>query len=189
MLELIQSIIKSSAHSSLGRTMRGRVLVTLLALVMADAAQCAGLDPHAIYETKCRGCHFEHGADLARLKLKTEKGTLAVNRTGQPLTRLLRDHHGVKFEVEEQGVLEDLFTRGLAWSGVFQHRCAKCHGQAVEFARRDLEMRSGNIVSKRNGMDVAELLMNHGEATPEEVRTLIEMLRYQLKTAAPAATE
>ncbi len=169
--------------------MWSRALAVLLALVIADAVRCAELDPHAIYETKCHGCHFEHGADLARLKLKTEKDALAVRRTGQPLTRLLRSHHGVKFEAGEQGALEDLFTRGLTWSGVFQHRCAKCHGRAVEFARRNLEMRAENVVSKRNGMDVAELLKSHGEATPEEVRTLVEMLRYQLKIAPPTVTK
>lgn len=169
--------------------MCGRILVMLLGLLIADAVQCAELDPHAIYEMRCRGCHFEHGADLARLKLKIEKDTLIVSRTGQPLTRLLRNHHGVKLEAGELGALEDLFTRGLTWAGVFQHRCAKCHGRAVEFARHNLEMRAGSIVSKRNGMDVTGLLASHGEATPEEVRTLVEMLQYQLRTAQPAVTK
>ncbi|ACI92006.1 hypothetical protein OCAR_4869 [Afipia carboxidovorans OM5] len=38
-------------------------------------------------------------------------------------------------------------------------------------------------------MDVTGLLASHGEATPEEVRTLVEMLQYQLRTAQPAVTK
>lgn len=149
-----------------------------------DAAFAAGPnDPHQIYEERCRNCHFEHGADLARQKLRVVSGVLQVARTGKPTNRLLQDHHGVKLTAAEIAVLTELFTSGLKWGGVFQHRCARCHQSAANFARTRLMMADGRIVTRTDNVDVAGYLLTHGEATPAEIETLIEMLKFQIRTA------
>ena len=142
------------------------------------------IDPHTLYETKCQGCHTEHGADLARQKLTMAKQTLQVSRTGATLDRLLHKHHGVTLSATEATALTVLFTSGIRWSGVFQHRCTKCHGKAVTFARSELTTKDGIVRTKKSNDDVdAFLTKGHGESTPAEIKLLLEMFRYQLDTA------
>lgn len=147
------------------------------------AAQ-ARVDAHAVYETKCMSCHNEHGADLARQRFALSGEKLQVNRTGTAVDRLLRRHHGVKLTDAEAVALIRLFKSGLQWGGAFQRRCARCHDKGVTFARSKLTLRDGAVRISKDGGDVAALLAGgHGEATPAEVETLMEMLRYQLETA------
>ena len=162
---------------------RMALLAWALSMAAWTPARATEADPHKVYEVKCQGCHFEHGADLARLRLKLDKGVLTVSRTGQSLDRVLARHHGVALQPAEQQALGRMFTNGIAWAGTFQHRCASCHGKAVEFARDSLALRDGQLVAKRTGGDVAEILGRHGEATPDEQKILLEMLRFQLGAA------
>ncbi len=162
--------------------LRRIAMAVFLAAVWGSLGVAADVDPHRVYEAKCRSCHFEHGADMARLKFKEGKDGLVVHRTGQPVSQLLRSHHGVKLDTAEMAAVLGLFSNGLRWGGVFQRRCSGCHGRADEFARTNLEIRDAKVQARRDGKDVATLLAGHGEATADEVRILMEMLRYQLET-------
>lgn len=151
--------------------------------VLAIAATAGTvIDPHQVYEQKCGGCHFEHGADLARQKLAIAGGAVTLARTGKPIETVLARHHGVTLKEVELRAIVDLFRKGITWGGVFQHRCATCHHKAAEFAREHLEMVDGKLVT-RQGRDVEALLAHHGEATAAEIATLTEMLEFQLRTA------
>ena len=152
-------------------------------LAVAQVVQTA-VEPHALYETKCMGCHNEHGADLARQRLSVVGEALHVNRTGTTIEQLLGRHHGVKLTAVELATLTRLFRSGIQWGGAFQLRCARCHDKGVTFARSKLTLRSGEVWTLKGDKDVAEFLTRgHGEATATEVETLIEMFRYQLETA------
>lgn len=156
----------------------------LLAVCIVSAYAAEAIEPHSLYEAKCRGCHSEHAADLARLKLATVKDKLQVKRTGAPLDSLLRKHHGVTLSAAETDALRTLFKSGIRWAGVFQHRCARCHDKGVTFARSALTSANGRIKAIKSGRDVDDYLSaGHGEASPADVQTLLEMFRYQLETA------
>lgn len=150
----------------------------LLAAVQAQAQEY----PHGIYERRCHSCHAEHGADLARQKLKIDNDVLTVARTGGRVEVLLRKHHGVTLSVDETAALLALFKSGIQWAGVYQRLCARCHDKAVGFARERLLVRDGRIVSRKTGDEVGALLTRHGGATAAEISTLLDMLRYQLVT-------
>jgi cytochrome c5 len=161
------------------------VVGTVLATLPASAQE----DPHKVYERRCNGCHVEHGADLARQKFKLDHDVLSVARTGARVDVLLRKHHGVTLTGAETAALLTLFKSGIQWAGVYQRLCARCHDKAVGFARERLVLRDGQIVSRKSGVDVGEMLKQHGGATDAEIATLLEMLRYQLATDANKAAE
>lgn len=143
-----------------------------------------GVDPHKLYETKCMGCHNEHGADLARQRFSIVTDKLQVTRTGTAVDRLLRRHYGVKLTVPELEALTRLFKSGIQWGGVFQRRCARCHDKGVTYARSRLVLKDGVVrVAKDDGDVGAFLTRGHGEATAAEIQTLLEMFKYQLETA------
>jgi cytochrome c5 len=163
----------------------GLAVFSALFFMAAFAPPCAaqGSDPHQIYEDRCHGCHFEHGADLARQKLRIANGTLQVARSGKTIDRLLRDHHGVRLTSTELSTLAELFRSGLKWGGVFQFRCAKCHQTAVSFARKHLFLSEDRVRTRGTERDVGTYLQTHGEASADEIKILLEMLKFQLRTA------
>jgi len=164
------------------------VFAMLGGLLSAPLAQ-AQEDPHGIYERRCRTCHTEHGADLARQKFKIEQDVLTVARTGAKVDVLLRKHHGVALSVADTTALLTLFKSGIQWAGVYQRLCSRCHEKAVVFARERLLLREGQIVSRKGGGEVGALLTQHGGATDAEIATLLEMLRYQLVTDVKKTAE
>ncbi|KAB2850219.1 MAG: hypothetical protein F9K44_05600 [Hyphomicrobiaceae bacterium] len=140
------------------------------------------VDPHAVYERHCIRCHSEHGADLARLRMNVTDGKLLVRRNSGPMEKLLRNHQGITLTDAEQRGLLTLFVAGIKWDGVYQHRCAKCHGPAVSFARDKLAVAGEKILTTTGNRDVGEFLKSHGEATASEIALLMDMLRFQLET-------
>ena len=154
--------------------------LVLLSPVVADAQTI--VDPHAVYEQHCIRCHSEHGADFARMRMRVTDGKPLVRRNSGPMDRLLRSHQGVKLADAEQKALLTLFVSGLKWDGIYQHRCAGCHGPAVSFARDKLAVDGDKIVTTAGGKDVGEFLKSHGQATVAETALLVEMLRFQIET-------
>ncbi len=157
----------------------------LLTVAPAGAEQPASTlpDPHAVFEQRCKSCHTAHGADLARLNLVDKDGALRVTRSGQALSDLLKAHHGVRLNAAQTSSLVDMMRRGLASGGVFQHRCATCHDKAVTLARDRLHLDGAGTLRTRAGdKSVADMLKDHGGATPEEAGVLLDMLAWQLRT-------
>jgi cytochrome c5 len=154
-----------------------------LAFASAAAAQdgAPAADPHKIFEQRCMRCHTGHAADLARQKMKIAGGELQVARTGKPTAALLSSHYGVKLAEAELKALLELFEDGIGRKGAFQHRCALCHGHAVEFARGSLILKDGTLRTKAGDADVAAFLKTHHEATPEELDVIVTMLKEQLQ--------
>lgn len=163
----------------------GASISLAFAFASAAAAQdgAPAPDPHKIFEQSCMRCHTGHGADLARQKMKIAGGELQIARTGKPMTALLSSHYGVKLGGPELTALLGLFEDGIERKGAFQHRCAVCHGHAVEFARGTLILKDGTLRTKAGNTDVAAFLKTHHEATPEELDVIVTMLKEQLQGA------
>ena len=165
--------------------MHRRTALAVCALLLLSAAPATAqsvIDPHAVYEKHCIRCHSEHGADFARLRMKVTDAKLLVRRNSAPVESLLRNHRGVKLADAEQKALVALFISGIRWDGVYQHRCARCHGPAVTFARDKLAVAGDRIVTVAGNRDVGDFLKTHGEATTSEIGLLIDMLRFQIET-------
>ena len=171
-----------------------RVLVALcaglIALLVAGArvlaqapAQPLSQDPHTVYEQRCGGCHNEHGADLARQKLKLAAEKVVVARTGRDLEAVLKKHHGVQLTAGEWPALAALFKLGMATGGVYQLRCARCHDTAVKLAREKLMLSDGRLVLRGSGKEVAAFLASHGETQASEMAHLLQALRFHVETA------
>lgn len=161
------------------------VFVTLLfSIASAGAQSTIAVDPHALFETRCYSCHTDQPEDFAQLRLMSRTGKLAVAGSGKDLAVLLKNHRGVKLNPVEIAAISQLFRNELAWGGVYQHKCASCHGKAVTFARTNLRMDGDKLVGGANGRDISAFLAIHGDTTPAEVATLLDMLKYQLATQA-----
>ncbi len=162
------------------------LVVALLQLVSPVAAQspapAASIDPHAVYEGKCGRCHSEHGADLARQKLKLVSGKFTVARSGRDLEALLKKHHGVQLAIGEWPALASLFNLGLATGGAYQFRCARCHDRAVTLAREKSQISDGRLIVRSSGQDFSAFLAGHGEAKGTEVDSIVQALRFHLET-------
>lgn len=175
--------------SSFTRTVA--VAAALAAFATGHALAQQVVDPHAVYEKGCYGCHTEHAADLARQRLAVKADKLVVTRTGKELSAILRNHHGVKLKADELAAVSQLFRNGIAWGGIYQHRCAGCHDKAVTLARTGLKMDGERVVVTKTGADIRDLLKSHGGAqggspggaTASEIDILVAMLKYQLATA------
>lgn len=173
-----------SSPSSRSTAMLAAVATALCVLVVPVRGQVPDVgrpDPHAVFEQRCKSCHSEHGADLARQRMTLKDGAVRVLRTGQPVEALLRAHRGVRLTAAEQAGLVELFGQGVR-GGVFQHRCASCHDKAVTFARDKLVMKDGALRTRGDDRLVADMLAGHGEATPAEIGALVDMLTWQLAT-------
>lgn len=179
----LQNIDLVSRICSMPSRIAAVIFASVLALLVPAAAGAQSvIDPHAVYEQHCFRCHAEHGADLARMRMKLADGILLVRRDSGSMERLLRDHQGVKLTDAEQKSLLALFIAGIKWDGIYQHRCARCHGPAVSFAREKLAIAGDRIVAAGGKRDAAEFLKSHGEASAGEISLLIDMLRFQLET-------
>ena len=65
-------------------------------------------------------------------------------------------------------------------------RCAHCHGNAADFARRSLTLRDGALVGLPSGRRVVDTLGTHGGAKPGEVPVLLDTLARVHSEVAPS---
>ncbi len=168
-----------TTHARSKRVLLGAAMTAMFAL--PSAAQTP-LDAHRLYEQKCSSCHVEHAADFGRAKLEVVGDAVQTVRSGEPVEKLLGNHHGVKLSADETAALIELLRNTIRWGGEFQNHCAICHAQAASFARATLVLKDAALVTKDTGADVRQFLAGHGRANAAEIETLVEMLAYQVRT-------
>lgn len=156
-------------------------LVGLAALMFcATAAVAQSPDPHQIYEAKCATCHAAHAGEFAREKLHQSNGQLTIRGSSKDLRAFLEAGHGRLTPTEIEPLLTHL--REINASGaLFQRKCRMCHDRAVEFSRLNLKMSDGRLTGRYSNRDIAEFLLHHGRLEKDEVATMIEVLKRQLR--------
>jgi mono/diheme cytochrome c family protein len=159
------------------------VLAVLLALCLAASPRPAGaatIDPHALFEASCGGCHG-HAGDFAREALVLSDGAVTIRRSGTPVRRFLLRHRG---GLDDAGAraLAGLFRRQLRTGALFRDRCAVCHGRAREFVRLELTLEDGRLTGRYSGRDAASFLAGHGRLTAAEARTIRDVLTEHAET-------
>jgi predicted CXXCH cytochrome family protein len=143
------------------------------------------IDPHALYERSCAGCHKPHGSELAKTSLKEREGALVGARSGRPLPVILERHHGVVLTPAEVKALVDHFSAILPTGWLYQEKCLGCHERAVDLARTRLAERDGALIGRYTGRDIARFLDGHGRLDAAQAGIILSMLRRQLATAPP----
>lgn len=151
----------------------------VLALIGGPAAQAQTIDPHALYEQRCSGCHLPHAGDFARDTLERAGNTIVVRGTGKELRSFLARGHG-KLSPAEIDVMVDHLTFIVDAGALFRKKCFDCHGRAVVFARSELVLRDGTLYGRYSGRETAPFMENHGRLTGDQVATMVTMLKGQL---------
>jgi len=137
------------------------------------------IDPHAVYERQCGGCHSAHAGEFARSSLVRRGDRTVGRKTGKEIGRFLADGHGGLTAREAEVVAGHLILIMEA-KGVFSGQCRICHGRAADFARLTLEIEDGRITGLYSGRDIETFLQNHGRLTDPDRGTVLLMLRRQL---------
>jgi len=139
------------------------------------------IDPHAIYEQKCGGCHGSHAGEFVGGQLRQAGDAVIVSRNRRDLMAMLAAGHG-RLNAAEIGALIAHFTAILRSDGLFREKCKICHGAAVALARLELELSDGRLVGRYTDRDIATFLENHGRLETAEIVTIVEMFVRQLGT-------
>ncbi len=166
--------------------MRSTVFSALTAILLAGVfapASAQSVDPHALYEEKCAGCHLPHAGDFVHDSIVIENGVLAGRKSGAPVGAFLERGHG-RLTAEEIGLLLDHFLRIGEWGRLYHDKCLICHDPASHMARSKLILRDGALWGRYTGRDIAAFLAGHGRLQPDEIAPMLDMLIWQLETAA-----
>lgn len=158
--------------------------LALVLLAIGSAAPAAqSLDPHALYEGRCAGCHAPHAGDFVPDNLTRRDGRIVGRDGGQELRAFLAGGHG-RLEPLEVDVMVAHLAAILEAGGLYRENCLVCHDRAVVLARRELALRGDRLVGRYTGRDIALFLENHGRLEGPEIETILRMLERQLATRA-----
>lgn len=152
-----------------------RVLVlTLLCLglLMPAKAASAGIDLHEYWDQRCKTCHG-HSAEFARRFLRIEGGRLAGVHHRTDLERFLRNHY---LNDDLLAPVSAMLRAQVETPPLFGSRCARCHGNAAEFARASLAWRGDTLIGTAGARPVAETLTTHGALSPGDAAILLKTL-------------
>ena len=94
----------------------------------------AGIDLHEYWDQRCKTCHG-HSAKFARRFLRIEGGQPTGVHHRVDLQRFLRNHY-LNDDLVAQ--VSDMLRAQVETPPLFGTRCARCHGNAAEFARASL---------------------------------------------------
>lgn len=172
--------------SKRARSAAGGAAITLMAALMPTLASAQAPDPHAIYETRCAGCHDPHARGLAQKTLELKGSQLLLKGTGQRLADFLTKHPRRPLSNEDAAALERQLMAMLQSGFLFQEKCIACHERASVLARLRLIERDGALTGRYTGRDIATFMQGHGRLDDSEVEVILAMLKRQL--APPAVT-
>ncbi|MCV0426475.1 MAG: cytochrome c [Roseibium sp.] len=159
----------------------------LLSLVFWPiAVEAQDIDPHALYERTCAGCHAAHAGEFVFETLEIRENSLVGSRSRQPVATFLETGHGGMSPAEVE-VMVELLSKISQSGRLFFRKCRICHDSANDLARLKLVIRDGNLVGRYTGRDIAQFLKNHGRLDRDEIKTMLEVLEGQLVTKSEAA--
>lgn len=142
------------------------------------------IDLHAHWDARCGTCHGHAGA-FARRTLRVEQGRLLGHHQADQLDRFLRQHYLNDALVAP---ISQMLLAQVQAPPLFERHCSHCHDSAAEFARRSLGLRQGQLISRHQGLALADTLRRHGGLDPDQAAALLTRLRQVLTEvgAAPA---
>lgn len=163
-----------------------RSFIALCVLVVVTGSSSAGalaqtIDPHQLYEQRCGGCHTPHAGDFVHESLIRSNGSIIGRKSGKELRAFLEAGHG-KLSADEIEAMVAHLTSIQKSGRLFHKKCRICHERAVTLARRELILKDGNLIGRYSNRDMRQFLLGHGRLTADEVPTMVDVLKRQLKT-------
>jgi len=150
-------------------------------IIWSGTANAQQIDPHAIYEKDCAGCHTPHAGEFASERLSLLDDILVIKETGQPVSVFLETGHG-GLSPEEQETLLEFFGKIQQSGRLFFRKCGICHISAKQLARIHLIIRDDKLAGRYTGRDIPQFLLEHGRLEPNEVEIMLGVLERQLLT-------
>jgi len=151
----------------------------VLVLIGGPASRAQTIDPHALYEHRCSGCHAPHAGDFAHGSLDSRGDKIVGRDTGQDLRSMLTRGHG-KLSAGEIDVMVAHLVSIVETGGLYREKCLICHRRAVVLARSELVLRNGKVFGRYSNRDIGAFLENHGRLNGPEIATVVGMLKGQL---------
>ncbi len=137
------------------------------------------IDPHQLYEQRCGSCHTPHAGDFVHNSLVRFNARIFGRESRRELREFLASGHG-KMTPDEIETMITHLTNILQSGGVFKNKCTVCHDRAVEFARRKLFIKNGELIGRYTNRNVEQFLSAHGRLETEEISKMVEVLTRQL---------
>lgn len=162
------------------KPLRRACLLACAMSVLLAACDYNQADPHAIYEARCANCHEPHARELVATHMKRIEGVAWLDDGSKTLKDALQSHPTPPLTSAEQAILVEHMTAMLGTGFIFGDKCATCHDRAVVFARENLVVRDGALVSAKSGRDVTKFLATHGYLKPNDIPTVVRILKRQL---------
>jgi hypothetical protein len=159
----------------------GMLAVLGVAIAIAPRASSQTIDPHRVYEQKCAQCHEPHAGEFVRNKLIRSGEELFGSKSRRELRAFLEAGHGKLTQPEIDAII--LHFMSIDQSGqLFENKCRICHDRAVTLARRNLVIENGRLAGRYTGADIEKFLSGHGRLEPDELSTMVAVLKRQLAT-------
>lgn len=150
-----------------------RGLMLAMAVLATPAPALAGeRDLHEYWDARCKACHGDAGA-FARATLRVDGGRLLGRHHGAELPTFLRQHY---LADELVAPVMQMLQAQTTTAPLFKEKCAGCHGNASEFARKALVVKAGVLVGRASGRPVRDVLQNHGGLAPDQVGPMLATL-------------
>ncbi|NRG17254.1 hypothetical protein HPQ64_06110 [Rhizobiales bacterium] len=160
--------------------LRAIIFISMAVALSSSPALSQGIDPHALYEERCAGCHAPHAPDLANESLELRGAQLVAKGRDKPLDAFLQSHRRTELSTDELDVLVTHFSTILRSGGLYRDKCIICHERAREFARTYLIERENRILGRYSDRDIETFLAGHGRLDPDEAITIVEIFSRQL---------
>lgn len=149
-------------------------------LAAASAGHAQDIDPHALYESACAGCHRAHSGDFVFESMTMTGAGLEGKTTGKLVADLLGAGHG-RLSSAETDTLIAHFEAINSGGQLFQDKCFICHERAVVLSRLKLVEEDGRLVGRYTGRDIEAFLHEHGRLTLDEIPIILERLQSQMQ--------
>mgnify|MGYP000085246909 CR=1 FL=1 len=158
------------------------VTLVVTALSMCLTPKAWAVDAEALFEARCSTCHATVKG-LVKAELFVDNGALCGRGCGYDIRQFLPTHHGHPNAQETQALYELFYAQVkdealdlIKSRGGFKTRCAICHADEAELARRYL-VRDGDVVRGRySGRDLKAFLATHGRINAAELEFFVNLL-------------
>ena len=147
-------------------------LLLVASLLFSPVLPAAGVDLHALWDSRCAECHG-HAGEFSRKFLTVSGDQLQGRHHIGDLRKFMQNHYLPESEVD--AVYEMLLAQ-TSTSPRFSKQCSQCHGTAAGLVRNSLELRNGALYSRKSGQPVRSFLNRHMGLAADDVEFFDQLL-------------
>ena len=148
----------------------------------ASLSKAADIDLHWLWENRCADCHG-HAGEFSRQFLTEANGELQGRHHVRDLRAFMQHHY---LNADEVDAIYNMLLAQTRTQARFKTECSRCHRHAADFVRQSLELRDGQLASRRSGRDIAAFLAKHQGLSPDDVAYFTALLTRVANEVYPA---